>query len=122
MLAAKLLICWQPSLLFPRVQGSNDGVTWADLRRHIGDGTIRMPGQYASWAVSGPAAAVPYRMFRLLLVGPNPEAANKHHVCLSYWELYGYLYKRTVAAAAGPAGGAAAAAAAAAAQPGAQPT
>jgi hypothetical protein len=51
-----------------------------------------MPGQYASWPLSSHAAAVPYRFFRLLLVGPNPEAANQHHVCLSFWELYGFLY------------------------------
>jgi hypothetical protein len=52
-----------------------------------------MPGQYASWPVSSHAAAVPYRFFRLLLVGPNPEAANRYHVCVSFWELYGYLYR-----------------------------
>ena len=75
------------------LQGSNDGgASWADLRRHISDRTLRMPGQYASWAVGSRAAAVPYRAFRLLLVGPNPEATNPHHVCLSLWELYGYLY------------------------------
>ena len=72
---------------FTLLQGSNDGTNWADLRRHISDGTIRMPGQYASWAVTSHAAAVPYRYFRLLLVGPNPEAANRYHMCLSYWEL-----------------------------------
>jgi hypothetical protein len=81
------------------LQGSNDGASWADLRRHISDRTLRMPGQYASWAVSSHAAAVPYRFFRLLLVGPNPEAANQHHVCLSFWELYGYLYRRKQQAA-----------------------
>ncbi|KAL4859062.1 BTB/POZ domain-containing protein [Chlorella vulgaris] len=74
------------------LQGSNDGSSWSDLRRHISDRTIRMPGQYASWPLSSHAAAVPYRFFRLLLVGPNPEAANQHHVCLSFWELYGFLY------------------------------
>ena len=50
-----------------------------------------MPGQYASWAVTSHAAAVPYRYFRLLLVGPNPEAANRYHMCLSYWELCEYF-------------------------------
>lgn len=64
----------------PPGQGSNDGATWADLRRHIGNRTIRMPGQYASWPVSSHAAAVPYRLFRLLLVGPNLEAPNAYHM------------------------------------------
>lgn len=85
------------------LQGSNDGASWADLRRHISDRTVRMPGQYASWPVSSHAAAVPYRMFRLLLVGPNPEAANPHHVCLSFWELYGYLYSKQAGQGAGAA-------------------
>ena len=52
-----------------------------------------MPGQQAAWPVGGHAAAVPYRYFRVLLVGPNPEAANPRHVCLSSLELYGYLYR-----------------------------
>lgn len=83
-----LCISFMPAAPHPRFpQGSNDGVNWADLRRHISDGTVRMPGQYASWAVTSHAAAVPYRYFRLLLVGPNPEAANRYHMCLSYWEL-----------------------------------
>lgn len=70
-------------------QGSNDGDSWADLRRHLGDRTLCKAGQYASWPVAGHAAAVPYRYFRLLQVAPNPEAANPRHVCLSFWELYG---------------------------------
>lgn len=74
-----------------RAQGSNDGQAWSDLRRHIGDCTLKMPGQYASWPLIGHAAAVPYRLFRVLLIGPNPEAENPYHVCLSYLELYGYL-------------------------------
>ncbi|KAL4421040.1 hypothetical protein ABPG77_007515 [Micractinium sp. CCAP 211/92] len=76
------------------LQGSNDGASWADLRRHLGDSTLCKAGQYASWPVAGHAAAVPYRYFRVLQVAPNPEAANPHHVCLSFWELYGYLYQR----------------------------
>ncbi|KAL4459024.1 hypothetical protein ABPG75_013889 [Micractinium tetrahymenae] len=85
------------------LQGSNDNASWADLRRHLGDRTLCKAGQYASWPVASHAAAVPYRYFRLLQVAPNPEAANPHHVCLSYWELYGelaggsgksYLYQR----------------------------
>ena len=34
------------------------------------------------------------RYFRLLLVGPNPEAANPRHICLSFWELYGERRRR----------------------------
>ena len=83
------------------LQGSDNGQSWTDLRRHIGDATLRMPGQYASWPLVGHAAAVPYRFFRVLLIGPNPEAENPYHVCLSNIELYGYL--RVAPAAGGPA-------------------
>ena len=53
-----------------------------------------MPGQHASWPVIGHASVVPYRMFRLLLAAPNPEAQNPRHICLSTLELYGFLYRR----------------------------
>ena len=75
------------------VQGSNDGSSWVDLRRHIDDRRLGKPGQYASWPVVGRASAVPYRMFRVLLIGPNLEAQNPRHVCLSFFELYGYFYR-----------------------------
>lgn len=75
------------------LQGSNDGMQWTDLRRHIRDQTIKLPGQYASWPLVGPAAAVPYRYFRVLLLAPNAEAANPHRVCLSFLELYGNFFK-----------------------------
>ena len=64
-----------------------------DLRRHIDDRRLAAPGAYASWPVVGHASAVPYRAFRVLLIGPNPEAQNPRHVCLSYVELYGYFYR-----------------------------
>lgn len=53
------------------LQGSNDLQHWLDLRRHADDTTIRLPGQYGSWPVSGPAACMPFRAFRLLLTGPT---------------------------------------------------
>lgn len=52
-------------------QGSNDLQHWLDLRRHTDDTTIRLPGQYGSWPVAGPAACMPFRAFRLLLTGPT---------------------------------------------------
>ena len=64
-----------------------------------------MPGQQAAWPVGGHAAAVPYRYFRVLLVGPNPEAANPRHVCLSSLELYGYLYRSSGSSDGGGAAG-----------------
>lgn len=76
-----------------RAQGSNDLQHWLDLRRHDNDGSIRLPGQYASWPVSGPAAALPFRAFRLLLLGPTQSATNPWAFCLSHFELYGYFFK-----------------------------
>eukprot|EP00775_Hariotina_reticulata_P005568 gene5568-5805_t len=75
------------------LQGSNDLQHWLDLRRHHNDGTIRLPGQYGSWPVLGPAAAIPFRAFRLLMLGPSNSHTSPWAFCLSYWELYGYFYK-----------------------------
>jgi len=74
------------------LQGSNNGEHWIDLRRHVGDQTINLPGQYASWPVVGPAAARKYRHFRILLLEPNTKAPNPNHVSLSYIELYGNFF------------------------------
>ncbi|KAK9823236.1 hypothetical protein WJX72_001265 [[Myrmecia] bisecta] len=77
------------------LQGSHDGLSWVDLRRHLNDATIRLAGQYASWPVVGHAASAPYRMFRILLLGPNasPVASARQRICLSYIELYGYFHR-----------------------------
>jgi hypothetical protein len=75
------------------LQGSQDGVVWVDLRRHEGDRTLNLPGQYASWPVGGAAATTAYQYFRVSLLSPNREAANPHRLCLSYIELYGNFYR-----------------------------
>ena len=95
-------------------QGStgDEGSEWVDLRRHIMDGTIRKPGQMASWPVLGPQASVPFRVFRLMLEGPTPAVAGSacaadvgsggssvgggsaasYNFSISNLELYGYLH------------------------------
>lgn len=92
-------------------QGSHDLSNWVDLKRHANDTTVKVPGQYASWPVIGPAAATPYRAFRLLLTAPNasPNPASRYNFCLSNVEFYGFMYKGS-----GAGGGWAASAAAAA--------
>ena len=40
-----------------------------------------------------PAAAVPHRYFRVLLLEPNADALNPHHVSLSALELYGNFFR-----------------------------
>ncbi|KAG2440290.1 hypothetical protein HXX76_004401 [Chlamydomonas incerta] len=94
------------------LQGSHDLTNWVDLKRHANDTTVKVPGQYASWPVIGPAAATPYRAFRLLLTAPNasPNPASRYNFCLSNVEFYGFMYKGS-----GVGGGWAASAAAAAA-------
>jgi hypothetical protein len=85
----RLLLC----CCFENAQGSNDLQHWLDLRRHLSDSTIRLPGQYGSWPISGPAASMPFRAFRLLLLGPTQSHSSPWAFCLSHWELYGYFYK-----------------------------
>jgi len=74
------------------MQGSNDGKAWVTLRSHVNENTVKLPGQYASWPVTGHAALFPYHLFRLLLTGPNSGAHN--NICLSYIEFYGYFLAR----------------------------
>jgi hypothetical protein len=64
-----------------------------DLQQHINDATIKMPGQYGSWPVLGPAASVPLRAFRLLLAGPTTSTVSPHNLCITHLELYGYFYQ-----------------------------
>jgi hypothetical protein len=84
------------------LQGSQDGVMWSDLRRHDGDRTLNLPGQYASWPVGGAAATTAYRYFRVYLLAPNEESMNPHILCLSYLELYGNFYREEAEAETGP--------------------
>lgn len=75
------------------MQGSPDCQHWVDLRRHTSDTTIRQPGQYASWPVTGPAASVPFRAFRIVLTGPTASLTNPWNLSLSYFEFYGYMHR-----------------------------
>ena len=77
-------------------QASNNGEEWVDLRRHMDDAEITMAGQYASWPVTGPPACRPFRIFRLLLLGPTAglgPRSSKRRFPLSYMEFYGYFYR-----------------------------
>jgi hypothetical protein len=95
-------------------QASNDLHHWVDLKRHIGDSSVRLPGQYASWPVSGPASHMPFRAFRLLLAGPTLSATTPWNFCLSHVEFYGYFFRAEDSEGGGGGGGAAATAGAAA--------
>eukprot|EP00877_Chromochloris_zofingiensis_P008432 jgi/Chrzof1/3842/Cz13g10230.t1 len=74
------------------MQGSHDLEDWVDLRSHVNDSSIRLPGQYATWPVMGRNAAVPYRAFRIWLAAPTCSATSPWNLCISYLELYGYFY------------------------------
>jgi len=60
-----------------------------DLRRHTDDPAFRLPGQYASWPLGGPAAMMLCRGFRLVLTGPTASAVAPWNLCLSNFEFYG---------------------------------
>uniref|UniRef100_A0A1D2AD73 BACK domain-containing protein n=2 Tax=Auxenochlorella protothecoides TaxID=3075 RepID=A0A1D2AD73_AUXPR len=76
------------------LQASRDGPQcgWEDLRRHENDLTLRLPGQYGSWAVTGHAATVPYRCFRICVMQMQKGNENPWHASLAQIELYGNLY------------------------------
>jgi len=91
------------------LQGSNDGVTWVDLKVHTNDidsyahppftsliaiaklscGRRLKPSAVCSWPVPLVNFAS-YRYFRVIVSGPSAEVPHK--LCLSGLELYGYLF------------------------------
>ncbi|XP_024518354.1 BTB/POZ domain-containing protein At2g30600 [Selaginella moellendorffii] len=73
-------------------QGSGDGETWTDLRKHEKDHSIYRPAQYASWPVHGSKSLIPFRFFRVLLQQPIAAVAAPWNLSICYLELYGYLH------------------------------
>lgn len=75
------------------MQASTDGNGWVDLRRHQRDVAISMPGQGISFPVSGHAASMPYRLFRVLLTAPTAGVSgHRNSLHLSLFELYGHFF------------------------------
>ncbi|XP_062227782.1 BTB/POZ domain-containing protein At2g30600 isoform X2 [Phragmites australis] len=73
------------------LQGSMDGWSWTNLRVHEDDQTICQPGQFASWPIPGPPALLPFRFFRVALMGPAAGVSNTWNLCICFLELYGYF-------------------------------
>lgn len=69
-------------------QGSNDGVSWVDLRRHQDDRSLNGDFAACSWPV--PGVIKPFRYLRILQSGRN--SSNHHFLALSGFEVYGVLY------------------------------
>jgi hypothetical protein len=73
------------------LQGSMDGHRWTQLRTHQNDQTLSQIGQYASWPVFGANALLPFRFFRVILLGPTSSLSTPWNLSLCYLELYGYF-------------------------------
>ncbi|KNA06189.1 hypothetical protein SOVF_183290 [Spinacia oleracea] len=73
------------------LQGSLDGKQWTNLREHKNEQKVCKPGQFASWAVTGPQALLPFRFFRVLLTGPTTDLTEPWKFCICFLELYGYF-------------------------------
>ncbi|KAL5713839.1 hypothetical protein ACHQM5_015881 [Ranunculus cassubicifolius] len=74
------------------LQGSMDGNIWSNLRGHENEQTICKSGQFASWAVNGPTALLPFRFFRVILTGPTTSDSIPWNLCVCFLELYGYFH------------------------------
>lgn len=72
-------------------QGSMDGQHWTQLRTHHNDQTLCQAGQYASWPIFGSQALLPFRFFRVILLGPTTSLSAQWNLSLCYLELYGYF-------------------------------
>ena len=68
------------------LQGSLDGAQWVTLRRHDNDSSLTMYS-IAAWPVADSTSS--WRHFRIYQHGPNSH--NTHHLCLTGFEMYGYL-------------------------------
>ncbi|KAJ0967945.1 hypothetical protein J5N97_024862 [Dioscorea zingiberensis] len=80
---------------YPRswaLQGSMNMENWTTLRVHDNDQKICRPGQFASWAVQGPSALLPFRFFRVILTGPTVDDSSPWNLCICFIELYGYFH------------------------------
>jgi len=89
------------------LRGSVDGKEWHVLRKHENDKTVSKPFQLASWPVNpnpncrhGPRKHESqsnnsnnnkFRLFRIVLTGPNASKMTTHRLCMCWFELYGYL-------------------------------
>jgi len=62
---------------------------WEDVSVHENDETLEILGAVGGWPVSSPHSEC-YRLFRLKMTGKNSDG-NKYTMCLSSFELYGYL-------------------------------
>ena len=75
------------------LQGSQDALTWNTLKVHNNDHTLKMAGQYASWPVTGYAACMPFRFFRLYQGYSSCSCLQQssRQLALTYLELYGHF-------------------------------
>jgi len=71
------------------LRGSNDGVNWKLLKRHINDDSLNSNFATCSFPVQSVTQA--YRHFRILQTGHN--SSNHNFLVLSGFELYGTLYE-----------------------------
>uniref|UniRef100_A0A7N0R7Y1 BTB domain-containing protein n=1 Tax=Kalanchoe fedtschenkoi TaxID=63787 RepID=A0A7N0R7Y1_KALFE len=73
------------------LQGSLDCKNWTDLRVHENDQSLCIPGQFASWPVTGSNSLLPFRYFRVVLTRHTTDTANPWNFCICFLELYGYF-------------------------------
>lgn len=68
-------------------EGSNDGVEWTVLRKHVNDAGLNAKGAAHTWDL--PEAKGSYRMFRIFQWGVN---SNKHnYLALSGFDIFGTM-------------------------------
>eukprot|EP01132_Coremiostelium_polycephalum_P004171 gene4171-5220_t len=71
------------------LQGSDDGLDWSTISRHVNEIHINSNFASHSWPVTNNSS--PYRFFRILQIGHN--STNHNYFSISGIELYGDLYE-----------------------------
>jgi hypothetical protein len=69
------------------LEGSNDGVEWVVLHRHVNDTSLAETGHStASWEVNNPDGLA-FSRFRIIMTGP--DSSGHHYLFMMGLELYG---------------------------------
>eukprot|EP01084_Bolivina_argentea_P024805 46178_1 len=69
-------------------EGSNDGIKWTVLKKHLNDEALKKKGQSHTWQIKKCGY---YQSFRIYMTGVNSNNQDTLYLCCSGLEIYGQL-------------------------------
>ncbi len=73
------------------LEGSNNGIDWHLIKRHINDESLTEKGQSYTWKLTERDCNEFYQILRIQLTGANSNDA--YYLACSGFEIYGHIYK-----------------------------